>query len=241
MSPTDDYRSFADSSSAHPPTEEGLIMDARTAWDYLTLEKGVEPGNIAVMGQSLGTGVSAGLCAELGDEGITPRSMILVAPFSSLPSLLETYKLGNLIPVLAPFRTFPWLLKTVLRVLNTRFDTRAIIHKIKCSILILHAQNDPVIPHSHSSTLFSHLLSLHPSSPPSSPSDLSPSDTSTSKESLSLVQTLQAGQWGTIQRFKREEEGAGDVVWAEAVKGAHNEIGTGEMSVRLIRDAVKGL
>lgn len=64
-----DYRGFADSSRDRPPSEEGLLTDARAAWDWLTKEKGVEDGRISVMGQSLGTGVSAGLVGRLADEG----------------------------------------------------------------------------------------------------------------------------------------------------------------------------
>lgn len=89
-----DYRGFADSSRSPPPSEEGLLIDARRAWDFLQVDKGVEAGNIAIMGQSLGTGVSAGLAARLAAEGITPRALVLVAPFSSIPTLLETYRLG---------------------------------------------------------------------------------------------------------------------------------------------------
>ena len=64
-----DYRGFADSSRSPPPTEEGLLVDARRAWDYVHKDKGVPAEQIAVMGQSLGTGVSAGLVARLADEG----------------------------------------------------------------------------------------------------------------------------------------------------------------------------
>lgn len=71
------------------------MTDARTAWDYLHLEKRVRPEQIAIMGQSLGTGVSAGLAGRLAREDIHPRAVVLVAPFSSIASLLETYKLGK--------------------------------------------------------------------------------------------------------------------------------------------------
>ena len=36
-----DYRGFADSTRAPPPSEEGLLVDARRAWDYVHSEKGV--------------------------------------------------------------------------------------------------------------------------------------------------------------------------------------------------------
>lgn len=64
-----DYRGFADSTRAPPPSEEGLLVDARRAWDYVHSEKGVPAERIAIMGQSLGTGVSAGLAGRLAKEG----------------------------------------------------------------------------------------------------------------------------------------------------------------------------
>lgn len=78
-----------------------------------------------------------------------------------------------------------------------------------------------MIPFSHSSTLFSHLLSLHPEA-----------------DDISLVKEVKAGGWGVVRRFARQGV-HGDVVWAEAGKGAHNEIGTSEMSIRLIREAIR--
>ncbi|GAA5889502.1 hypothetical protein JCM6882_007052 [Rhodosporidiobolus microsporus] len=242
-----DYRGFADSSTFPPPSEEGLLTDARTAWDYVHKEKGVSPENIAIMGQSLGTGVSAGVAARLADEGITPRAVILVAPFSSIASLLETYRLGNVIPILSPLRNFPWLLNTFLKLLRTKFDSKSVIEKIASPILILHAQNDPVIPFSHSRTLAEHLLGPLLSSHASRSSSSSSSASSSAEEveqvlaeaRKHLVKETKAGGWGVVSRFERGE-GRGEVVWAEAVRGAHNEIGTSEYSVQLIKDIIYG-
>lgn len=64
-----DYRGFADSSRSPPPSEEGLLTDSRRAFDYVYKDKSVPANRIVVMGQSLGTGVSAGMVARLADEG----------------------------------------------------------------------------------------------------------------------------------------------------------------------------
>ncbi|GAA5960605.1 hypothetical protein JCM8115_001767, partial [Rhodotorula mucilaginosa] len=63
-----DYRGFADSTRSPPPSEEGLLVDARRVWDYVNRERGVPAERIAIMGQSLGTGVSAGLAGRLAKE-----------------------------------------------------------------------------------------------------------------------------------------------------------------------------
>lgn len=67
-----DYRGFADSTG--DPSQEGLAIDARTAWDWIAarVEKaGAGPADkqIVIAGHSLGTGVSSALAAQLADEG----------------------------------------------------------------------------------------------------------------------------------------------------------------------------
>ena len=59
-----DYRGFADSSKHIAPTEEGLVDDARSAWDWLTEMKGVPASQIVVVGHSLGTGVASALVGD---------------------------------------------------------------------------------------------------------------------------------------------------------------------------------
>jgi hypothetical protein len=138
------FSGFGDSEGE--PSEVGLKMDARTVWDYVVRTKGALPSSVGIMGQSLGTGVATALAASLASEGSSilhlpevlvliqdvlgtiPRALILVAPFSSIPSLLETYKLAGFIPVLAPFRPIPGVLNAFLNlVLKTKFDTLSLI------------------------------------------------------------------------------------------------------------------
>lgn len=44
----------------------------------------------------------------------TFAGIVLVAPFSSLPSLMLTYRLSGVVPLLAPLRPFPFITKPVL-------------------------------------------------------------------------------------------------------------------------------
>lgn len=88
-----DYRGFGDSSGS--PTETGLILDARAAWDFVhsaIVRQGRTPaqadGQIILVGQSLGTGVGAGLAGMLAREGRSPRAVVSVAGFSSLPETI---------------------------------------------------------------------------------------------------------------------------------------------------------
>jgi abhydrolase domain-containing protein 12 len=64
-----DYRGFGDSTGS--PSEEGLLQDARAIWEYANDGQKGEEG-VVLMGQSLGTGVVAGLAGRLADEGNVP-------------------------------------------------------------------------------------------------------------------------------------------------------------------------
>ena len=71
-----DYRGFADSTGQ--PSEAGLLIDARSAFDWLVAH-GKRPEDILIMGHSLGTGVSGMLGSELSSEGINCRGIVLLA------------------------------------------------------------------------------------------------------------------------------------------------------------------
>ena len=202
-----DYRGFADSTPVHPG-EAGLVTDARTAWDYL-MGKGVRPADVTVMGQSLGTGVSSALVAQLATEGLSPHALILVAPFSSIFELLATYRLGNLFPLLGPVRNLASVMSFFKPYLTAKFNTSAVIGSITCPILILHAQDDNVIAHTHSKTLAGLLDRAH----------------------VTEVGFERLGEWGNVTRWVRP--GGGDVVLGEAVVGGHNNVSFSGLSLVL--------
>jgi abhydrolase domain-containing protein 12 len=106
-----DYRGFGDSTGT--PSEAGLTVDALAAWDWLRAH-GAPPENILIVGNSLGTGVAVQFASALeemqehGSEPQRPRGVVLLAPFSSISSLLDTYYIMGLVPLLAPLRIFPF-------------------------------------------------------------------------------------------------------------------------------------
>lgn len=116
-----DYRGYADSTGA--PSEAGLILDARSSWDWLR-SHGARPENVLVVGNSLGTAVAVQLASALGaeqqldgpkehgkDMGVSsrerPRGVVLLAPFSSVQTLLDSYYIAGFVPLFAPIRAFP--------------------------------------------------------------------------------------------------------------------------------------
>jgi abhydrolase domain-containing protein 12 len=60
-----DYRGFADSTGT--PSEVGLTLDTRAAWDWL-LTHGAPPDNVLIVGNSLGTGVAVQFASALEEE-----------------------------------------------------------------------------------------------------------------------------------------------------------------------------
>jgi len=120
---TIDYRGFGHSTGF--PTETGLITDSVALIDYVLSTTGIAPSRLTILGQSLGTAVASAVTLYYADPSsphlpslpsTTPPAAatifagtVLVAPFSSLPSLLLTYRIGGLLPVLAPLRPYPVL------------------------------------------------------------------------------------------------------------------------------------
>lgn len=125
---TIDYRGFGLSTGS--PTEAGVITDGTALVDWIMSTCNIPPERILILGQSLGTAVSSAVALHFADphsdlipsqsrelrpliaaEGsIKPTTfagVILVAPFSSVPALLMTYRIGGLLPLLLPLRPFP--------------------------------------------------------------------------------------------------------------------------------------
>jgi len=170
-----DYRGYADSTGT--PSEAGLTLDARAAWDWLR-SHGAAPENVLVVGNSLGTAVAVQLASALEAEqqldgpkehrkevGVSsrerPRGVVLLAPFSSVETLLDSYYIAGFVPLFAPIRIFPFIANFVKRFLAHRFDTLTKVVELNVPLLIVHAENDWDIPHSHSQTLFEAFLDQH--------------------------------------------------------------------------------
>lgn len=125
-----DYRGYGKSSGKI--SEKGFYLDGAGAYQYL-VGKGFRPQNIIVYGRSIGSGVAVHVASNYPCKGL-----ILEAPFSSLKKLANE-KL--------PF-FFPSLY------LKFRFDNIAKINTVKCPVIFLHGTDDPLIPPSHSKSLF---------------------------------------------------------------------------------------
>jgi len=129
------YRGF--SGSTGKPSERTIVADSLMAYDTLkTL--GVNDDEIVVYGESLGTGVAVQVAANRH-----PSGLVLESPFSSIADV-GSYRY--------PYLPVYWLLKD-------RFDSLRHIHKVTAPLLMLHAEQDRVVPVRFGRKLFAAALS----------------------------------------------------------------------------------
>lgn len=109
--------------------EDDLLNDAQAVYDYLKNQYG--EANIILAGISIGSGIAAQLASQNN-----PRALLLIAPYSSLGSLLQ-----EKIP-LTP--SFIW---------KYRLTTDAYLAEVNCPISIFHGEEDQRIPFHHAQLL----------------------------------------------------------------------------------------
>lgn len=106
---TFDYRGFGRSTGS--PSENGLVLDALTVVDWAMNVAGIPASRIVVFGQSMGTAVSIAVSEQLALQ--TPpvvfAGTVLVAPFVDCATLVSTYSVAGVVPLLSPFVRFPVL------------------------------------------------------------------------------------------------------------------------------------
>jgi uncharacterized protein len=124
------YRGFGGSTGSI--SEPGLVVDALTAYDWLVRQH-VQPAQIAVIGESLGTGVALQL-AEQRPVG----AIALEAPYTS------TADIGAAI--------YWWL--PVRLLMADQFRSLDRIGDVRVPLLIIHGEEDALIPVSHGKALF---------------------------------------------------------------------------------------
>src|SRR5450631_2365634 len=115
------YRGYGGSSGT--PTEDGLIRDARAAYDFAFAQVPVD--RIVLFGESLGTGVAVALGAERKIAG-----MILDAPYSAIVDVGAAA---------FPFAPVRWLMKDT-------FHSDRRIGRVTAPLLVLHGEQDNVVP-----------------------------------------------------------------------------------------------
>ena len=126
-----DYRGYGGNPGS--PTEQGLEMDARGAREFLINRRGVDPGRLIYFGESLGTGVAVKLATEH-----PPAALILRSPYTSMADIGQHH--------------YPLL--PVRLLLRDRYDSLALIPRVKPPLLIIAGERDSVVPAEFSRRLY---------------------------------------------------------------------------------------
>ena len=124
------YRGYGGSTGS--PSEAGLIADANAAYDWL-IAKGVEPGSIVLLGESLGSGVAVQLAAkrEVG-------AVALEAPYTSTVEVAA--------------KIYWWL--PVHALMKDQFKSIDFIAAVVAPLFIIHGEEDELIPVEFGKRLF---------------------------------------------------------------------------------------
>lgn len=125
------YRGFGGSGGS--PSEVAFVKDARLAYDHLTKKNGLDASDIVIYGESIGTSVAVQLAAT-----VPSHAVVLEAPMFSVLSIAQ-----GLYPYV-PVGSF----------LRDKFETNLFIGKVTAPLLIVHGDEDRVIPISSGRALY---------------------------------------------------------------------------------------
>ncbi len=126
-----DYRGYGRSTG--DPSEAGVYIDTRRAWDYLVEEHGIAPDEVVLFGRSMGGAIAAQLSTVVEAGGL-----IVESSFTSVPDIgAEAY---------------PWL--PVRWLARIDFPTLDYVSKSHAPVLVVHSPDDKIIPFSHGRQIY---------------------------------------------------------------------------------------
>lgn len=135
-----DYRDYGDSSS-HDLSEEGVVLDVIHTYNLM---KTKTKADMYVWGHSLGGGISAHAVKWLKDnQGEIPTGLVIESSFNNLHDEVYEFFLTKY------FRWLPWFEWSVVNPIHDHgfiFNTTKNTEDIDCPIMIMHAEDDNVIP-----------------------------------------------------------------------------------------------
>ncbi|KAI4272322.1 MAG: hypothetical protein L6R38_006647 [Xanthoria sp. 2 TBL-2021] len=153
-----DYRGFGLSTGT--PDEQGLITDGIATVKWAIDVAKIPPERIVLVGQSLGTAVAAAVAEHfVRVSKVEFAGVVLIAAFSDLPTLMLTYSIKGLIPILSPLRPYPRLQRFFSGFLRDTWNTSSRITNLvrksqKVNLHLIHSKDDFDISWKHSESLF---------------------------------------------------------------------------------------
>ena len=126
-----DYREYGRSEGR--ASEEGTYRDGDAAIQYLHGRKDIDPTKIVFLGESLGSAVAVEMATRHGCA-----ALVLESPFLSIPEMAKV--------------SLPFL--PISSLLQTKYDTLSKIGQVGAPLLIVHGENDEIVPFQHGQRLF---------------------------------------------------------------------------------------
>nr|XP_030860913.2 lysophosphatidylserine lipase ABHD12 isoform X3 [Gorilla gorilla gorilla] len=127
--------------SVGTPSERGMTYDALHVFDWIKARSGDNP--VYIWGHSLGTGVATNLVRRLCERETPPDALILESPFTNIREEAKSH------PFSVIYRYFPgfdWFFLDPITSSGIKFANDENVKHISCPLLILHAEDDPVVP-----------------------------------------------------------------------------------------------
>jgi uncharacterized protein len=118
-----DYRGYGRSDGS--PHEAGCVADGSAAQRWLAERMGIGPGEVVLMGRSLGGGVAVALAAKNG-----AKALVLENTFPRMTDAAASH--------------YPWL--PVRWVMDNRYDSLSLIRRYTGPVLQSHGGSDKVVP-----------------------------------------------------------------------------------------------
>ncbi|KAL6243771.1 hypothetical protein RBB50_009205 [Rhinocladiella similis] len=213
-----DYRGFGLSTGS--PTEDGVVQDAITILSALTgldphsssARKGVDPSRIILFGQSMGTFIATATYHEwVLKLGRAPfKALVLIASFTSLRELLESYSIKGLTPpLLSPLLPYPRLQEWIFGKIVDKWETTdklaelAANSDVELRLTMLHARDDWEIPWRQGRASWDRVLQV------------------ASKGDIGFSRNLDHEEW-------KSADGKKQLQWERLRHGGHNKIPTSE-------------
>lgn len=151
-----DYRGYGDSSGS--PSEDGVVADAMFVYRWIRQHKGDTP--LFVWGHSLGTGITTKLAREVCRSGESPDGVFLESGFNNILDAATHH------PMASPFRFIPWFNWLFLDTIthnDIHFQSDQSIAEVSPPLLILHAEDDVIVPYHLGQKLYEAALKTRPS------------------------------------------------------------------------------
>ena len=126
-----DYRGYGRSQGT--PGEEGLYLDVQAAYKYLIDKRNLNEESIVIYGKSLGANVAVELCSKA-----SPAALITDSAFTSALDMGKK---------MFPFIPIRWFI-------SVKYDALSRIKDITIPKLIIHSEDDEIIPFQHGKRLY---------------------------------------------------------------------------------------